>query len=976
MKELIIKKGDKQITVADKEDVMDALGDKSDNTHGHGNLQNDGRVGTSNNASKNVVTDGSGKITTEAKPSIPVASSTVPLADTVSGSVGEGTTWAKADHTHKKSGIYAEANHTHNLNLNNLNIYADGQGGTNLIEGTQYFVGTRLNNGVASGMYQGCLCRRVNNTSGTDYLDIIYDIPDGTFKHGEKYTISFWAKGTGNIFVYNYGNDKYIKTKPINCTSGGTNTTNFSAYNDGNIKFVLTSDWKRYFVTWELNPTSDSTNDASAHKLLILRTDKNTDAYWAGVMYERGEIPHDWSPSPKDIPRENITASSTSIADLNDYKKAGFYYNGNNNEANYIIHCPNSDGTNTPYTNNHSFFLLVEDWGSNNYSVKQTLTYYDDDTIYIRRHVNGNWGTWKKTLNSSNYSTYALSNANGAVLNANIGNNQVNNAKLSDNAVSTSKIQDGAITNAKIASITDNKLTYDSNVYNGLSPIDMSMIDTSNANRLAFMPVANIQVKVSTNGGSTWSDYPSITNDMKLRMVSKAPDETNNLYSGGTTSASANNQIRIILDAGEITSSKNSDVYCSTGKKLMIAITANNASAPKVTVDMASYANPTSWVNAKTYDVGGWWGWNSIPFPYIFGGYQGQQTDSSHYRYIRLTFTHTGGSGNPIVKAVRLYTPISYISPSNYAKIGHIYSYDTNQNVTFPAKIIKNGGTSSQVLKANGDVGIVVNDLTTGGTGDVLSAEQGKWLHNNKAASTHTHSYLPLSGGTLTGGVLHPITRIGTSNTQHDNLVWAGAFDINTDLMTTVKANKSMLGTASFDSNWWSVISVRHRNGSGDGNNWGLIIKAPLTTNTPEANANLTWQRDLNGGTSTVKTILDSNNYSQYANKVTKTSQLTNDGDGTNVFVKNNDSRLSNARTPTSHTHGSIANGGTLNSDITSVNKVVVTDSSNNIKTISKLPASAVTHQDISGKADKSSYTACIITYTDGSTSTINLVTR
>lgn len=38
----------------------------------------------------------------------------------------------------------------------------------------------------------------------------------------------------------------------------------------------------------------------------------------------------------------------------------------------------------------------------------------------------------------------------------------------------------------------------------------------------------------------------------------------------------------------------------------------------------------------------------------------------------------------------------------------------------------------------------------------------------------------------------------------------------------------------------------------------------------------------------------------------TKTSDLTNDGaDGTNVFVANNDSRLSDARTPTSHTHTS-----------------------------------------------------------------------
>ena len=44
-----------------------------------------------------------------------------------------------------------------------------------------------------------------------------------------------------------------------------------------------------------------------------------------------------------------------------------------------------------------------------------------------------------------------------------------------------------------------------------------------------------------------------------------------------------------------------------------------------------------------------------------------------------------------------------------------------------------------------------------------------------------------------------------------------------------------------------------------------------------------------------------------------KTSDLTNDGaDGTNVFVANNDSRLSDARTPTSHTHGNLSNDGKL----------------------------------------------------------------
>ena len=50
------------------------------------------------------------------KPTIPSASSTTPSADTANGSVGSGTTWAKADHTHPKSTLYAEASHSHSYN--------------------------------------------------------------------------------------------------------------------------------------------------------------------------------------------------------------------------------------------------------------------------------------------------------------------------------------------------------------------------------------------------------------------------------------------------------------------------------------------------------------------------------------------------------------------------------------------------------------------------------------------------------------------------------------------------------------------------------------------------------------------------------------------------------------------------------------------------------------------------------------------
>lgn len=52
------------------------------------------------------------------KPIIPVAFSTVPNADTSSGSIGSSDTWAKADHTHPMSPFYVTPNHTHSNYVN------------------------------------------------------------------------------------------------------------------------------------------------------------------------------------------------------------------------------------------------------------------------------------------------------------------------------------------------------------------------------------------------------------------------------------------------------------------------------------------------------------------------------------------------------------------------------------------------------------------------------------------------------------------------------------------------------------------------------------------------------------------------------------------------------------------------------------------------------------------------------------------
>jgi len=76
------------------DEISDMLSNKADSTHTH---------------TKSQITD---------FPNIPNASSTTPSADTTSGSVGNGTTWARSNHTHPKSSLYAEANHTHSEYVN------------------------------------------------------------------------------------------------------------------------------------------------------------------------------------------------------------------------------------------------------------------------------------------------------------------------------------------------------------------------------------------------------------------------------------------------------------------------------------------------------------------------------------------------------------------------------------------------------------------------------------------------------------------------------------------------------------------------------------------------------------------------------------------------------------------------------------------------------------------------------------------
>ena len=154
---------------------------------------------------------------------------------------------------------------------------------------------------------------------------------------------------------------------------------------------------------------------------------------------------------------------------------------------------------------------------------------------------------------------------------------------------------------------------------------------------------------------------------------------------------------------------------------------------------------------------------------------------------------------------------------------------------------------------ANANQGAINTAIDT-----ALSNKQAKGSY---AAASHSHSYLPLTGGTLTGNVIFPDANNSTNNTAAGNIPWAGTPTYNTDIWTTFKAKKSGFYTFTDGSKWWNLISVRHRNGSGDATNYGAYIKTSL-----QDDGNLIWAKQKGGNSFMAeRTILDSSNYSTYA---------------------------------------------------------------------------------------------------------------
>ena len=247
----------------------------------------------------------------------------------------------------------------------------------------------------------------------------------------------------------------------------------------------------------------------------------------------------------------------------------------------------------------------------------------------------------------------------------------------------------------------------------------------------------------------------------------------------------------------------------------------------------------------------------------------------------------------------------------------------------------------------------IVDNLTSTSSTSALSAKQGKVLNDNKIET----SAIATSFGSTPSD-----SKVASEKLIKDSLDAKQATLISGTNIKTVN-NNSLLGSGNITIEGGSNVDVV--------TSWEATLsdtKVPsekLTKNsldgkapTAHASSSSTYGLGTTSNYGHVKTIngltqsshSDGTALSAYQGKVlkdaidakpdssdipTKTSDLTNDGaDGTNVFVANNDSRLSDARTPTSHTHGNISSDGKVG---TNANYFVYTTTSGAITSKQKI---------------------------------------
>ena len=181
--------------------------------------------------------------------------------------------------------------------INALGYTPVGGQGVNLLTGTKDFSGfpIRREYSDTDNIYNSFNVLHLDAGSAPSRVDFQReDIK--IYRYGEQYTASFFARGTGGIQVFFYGNihdDTIVRTAKTETSEGYS-----GASSDGRAEITLTGEWKLYWIHWTLA----TTGDLSKNKYLLFAAQPGNDAYIYAPKLEYGTVTDPvWTPAPQDV---------------------------------------------------------------------------------------------------------------------------------------------------------------------------------------------------------------------------------------------------------------------------------------------------------------------------------------------------------------------------------------------------------------------------------------------------------------------------------------------------------------------------------------------------------------------------------------------------------------------------------------------------------------------------------------------------
>lgn len=341
-------------------------------------------------------------------------------------------------------------------------------------------------------------------------------------------------------------------------------------------------------------------------------------------------------------------------------------------------------------------------------------------------------------------------------------------------------------------------------IFNGFSPVDAAMIPELGANRFAFGKAAGITIEYSTDAGVTWLDYGS-SDTAKTALFTTASNHIIGKAAKGEVTTDCMLRVTIDTDAFQVYTILN---------KFAIFMSTGTCTGCYCKIEASLESTPTEFVEfVGKASLGGNSGWNIVNISNLI-----TYGNSPTYQYglIRFTFgcTNVGDASHPMsITKIMGFGGVGWNTPSNMAKSGLLYTYNTSQEATFPATVTAlnfngkiNGFTIETSVPANAKFTDTVythpsthpasmitglstvatsgsyNDLTdkpnipaSAIVDSELSATsvnpvQNKVISaalNRKADSSMLSDYLPLAGGSCTGSVSAPSFQTGTVATNY-----------------------------------------------------------------------------------------------------------------------------------------------------------------------------------------------------------------